>query len=138
MWTYNQLSGELRKDGILLGVGYSGHGIGKNNPALEADPGVGPIPCGLWSICGPPYDTLTHGPYVLRLEPDRQINVFGRAGFLIHGDSLEHPGQGSEGCIALSPKQKRSYIWQSGDTRLQVVSGISQVMAGIPQQKDIQ
>ncbi|MCU1301982.1 MAG: hypothetical protein JWQ87_2266 [Candidatus Sulfotelmatobacter sp.] len=136
MWTYNQLSGELRKDGVLLGIGYSGHGQGKNNPALEQDVDVGPIPAGSWTICGPPYDTTTHGPYVLRLEPDRLTPLYGRAGFLIHGDSLEHPGQGSEGCIAISPRDKRSAVYQSGDTKLLVISGISQVTAGIPQQKD--
>jgi hypothetical protein len=123
VWIYNQTNGELRHNGILLGVGYSGHDVGKNNPFLEDHPGLGPIPCGFWDICGPPYDTITHGPRVLRLEPRKGTIVFNRSGFLIHGDSLEHPGQGSQGCIALSPGQKRSYVWQSGDTLLQVISG---------------
>jgi type VI secretion system (T6SS) effector TldE1-like protein len=125
VWIFDQSNGELRLNGILLGTGYSGHDLGKNNPAMQNDPGLGPIPAGFWDINGPPQDTKTHGPCTLRLEPRRGTETFGRAGFLIHGDSLEHPGQGSQGCIALSPRQKRSYIWQSGDTRLLVISGLS-------------
>lgn len=122
MWQYEQISGRLTLNGILLGVGYSGHLEGKNNPAMQDDPGVGPIPQGLWDI-NPPQDTVRHGPYVMRLDPRVGTETFGRAGFLIHGDSIDHPGQGSEGCIVLSPRDKRSAIWQSGDTTLNVISG---------------
>jgi hypothetical protein len=122
MWTYNQSNGQLRKDDILVGSGYSGKDDGKNNPALESRPDVGPIPQGEWEICGPPYDTSQHGPYVLRLEPRPGTVVFGRAGFLIHGDSIPDPGQASEGCIVMN-RMVRTRIWQSGDYRLTVISG---------------
>ena len=121
-WTYNQKTGELRKDGILAGVGYSGHENGKNNPELEAHPNLGPIPCGWWTVCGPPQVTEKHGPYVLRLIPDKGTETYGRSGFLMHGDSKEHPGTASEGCI-VAPPNVRTRVWQSGDSRLQVVSG---------------
>lgn len=121
-WTYNQTTGELRKDGILAGVGYSGCGNGKNNWELEATPNVGPIPVGWWTIEGPPKTTDKHGPYVLRLTPDRETQTYGRTNFLLHGDSLEHPGQASEGCI-VAPPHVRTRVYQSGDKRLQVVSG---------------
>ena len=126
-WQYNQTTGELRKDGILAGVGYSGFGNGKNNPELQAVHDIGPIPCGWWTVEGPPRSTDTHGPYVLGLTPDADTNTFGRADFLIHGDSEEHPGQASKGCI-IAPPQVRTRIWQSGDTRLLVVSGMLAVL----------
>src|ERR1700674_1773199 len=123
MWTYKISTGVLSKDGIRVGQGYSGFGPGKNDPATESIPDVGPIPCGLWNIGGAPFDSPTHGPYVLRLDPQKGTETFGRSGFLMHGDSLEHPGQASKGCIVL-PKEVRSAVWQSGDYQLTVVSGI--------------
>lgn len=123
MWTYEQASGELFKDGLKIGTGYSGFGEGKNNPKLEATPDIGPIPAGLWSIWGPPFDSSDHGPYVLRLEPAIATITFGRSGFLIHGDSLEHPGEASKGCVILD-RATRTRVYQSGDTQLTVISGV--------------
>ena len=42
-WTYAQQSGELEQDGRPVASGYSGAKDGKNNPALENVPNVGPI-----------------------------------------------------------------------------------------------
>jgi Protein of unknown function (DUF2778) len=123
VWTYEQFSGSLSKDGIRVGTGYSGFGPGKNDPATETIPDVGPIPCGLWTIEGPTFNSTEHGNYCLRLEPQKGTDTFGRSGFLMHGDSIEHPGQASKGCIVL-PKNVRSTVWQSGDYQLTVVSGI--------------
>lgn len=125
-WQYNQTTGELRCNGILAGVGYSGKGNGKNNPELEATPFIGPIPCDWWTIDGPPKNTEKHGPYVLTLTPDRDTITYGRSEFLIHGDSEDHPGEASEGCI-VAPPNVRSRIWQSGDRRLLVVSGMPEI-----------
>lgn len=122
-WQYNQTSGALKKDGIPVGTGYSGHGEGKNNPSRQPVHDVGPIPCGLWEICGPPYISADHGPYVLRLKPLPDTETFGRSGFLMHGDSREHPGEASMGCVVL-PREVRAKVWQSGDTRLEVISGL--------------
>ena len=121
MWTYEQASGRLSKDGLQVAVGYSGFGDGENNPQLESTPDVGPIPCGLWTICGPPYTTTEHGPYVLRLEPDSA--TYGRTGFLMHGDSELHPGEASKGCIIMD-RVTRTRVYQSGDTKLMVVTGV--------------
>ena len=121
MWTYVQSNGALLRNGVLIAFGYSGGGAGKNNPAFEADVDVGPIPAGLWQICGPPYDTAQHGPYVLRLEPQPATATFGRAGFLMHGDSILAPGTASQGCIVMD-RRTRSDVWQSGDSQLQVVA----------------
>lgn len=113
MSTYSQSSGKF-VCGIMTAFGYSGAGIGKNNPAMQNVEDVGPIPQGEWMIVGEPFDTTTHGPYVLRLEPKAGTETFGRDGFLIHGDSIEHPGTASKGCIIL-PRIMRQTIWSSGE-----------------------
>jgi hypothetical protein len=48
--------------------------------------------------------------------------MFGRDGFLIHGDSVEHPGTASHGCIIMS-RAIREAIAQSDDHELNVVAG---------------
>jgi hypothetical protein len=120
MWIYEQLTGRMtRENNGLLATGYSGGGKGKNNPTEENVKNVGPIPEGLYDIQAP-IDSPTHGPYAMPLLPDTDNAMFGRSGFLIHGDSLEHPGQASEGCIIL-PRSAREQIWESEDHRLHVV-----------------
>ena len=116
-WQYSQLTGQLSHDGADVAVGYSGFGEGRNNPDLQAEPNVGPLPVGKYTI-GAPHDTPTHGPYVLRLEPDPENDMLGRAGFLIHGDNATSTA--SHGCIIL-PRAIRTQIWASGDRALVVV-----------------
>ena len=125
MWTYRQATGEILHDDTLVGSGYSGFGEGKNNPAMEAVHNVGPIPQG-WYTIGEPVDTKTHGPYVLRLTPASENQMYDRAGFLIHGDSLAHQGAASQGCIVTIPAM-RIQIWKSGDHQLTVVPGLPPV-----------
>jgi len=124
MWTYEQRTGVLRHNGESLGTGYSGmdcppDGMGKNNPMLQDVQDVGPIPQGNWSI-GPVFDSEEFGPIVMRLTAKEGTDAFGRAGFLIHGDSIQHPGMASHGCIVLG-RSLRILIAHSGDTELQVV-----------------
>lgn len=121
MWTYVIDSGELSLERVVHGTGYSGHGEGKNCPAYQGVPCEGPIPCGIWEIRGPPFDTGSHGPYVLRLVPHDGTETFGRTGFLIHGDSRSHPGEASQGCIVM-PREVRERVWLSGDRTLLVVA----------------
>jgi len=123
-WTYSQRTGELQHDGSHVATGYSGSGEGKNNPKLERAPNVGPIPAGDWTISGPPVNTAEHGPYVLTLNPSEETETFGRDGFLMHGDSKEHPGVASKGCVIL-PRSAREQVWNSGDRDLEVVPNIS-------------
>jgi len=127
MWKYEQLTGRLFSDYSnptgeeVVAIGYSGHGEGKNNPNLQNVHDVGPLPVGVYDI-GPPQDTVTHGPYVLTLHPEPDNVMYGRSGFLIHGDSVVHPGTASQGCIIMS-RDIREKIWKSGDRVLRVVSG---------------
>lgn len=103
----------------MMATGYSGAGSGKNAPTEENIRNVGPIPVGIYDIEAP-IDSPTHGPYALPLMPSYENVMYGRSGFLIHGDSVERPGQASEGCIIM-PKFARVAIWNSTDHVLQVV-----------------
>lgn len=126
MWKWDQSAGELSRDGKFVSSGYAGADRGKNNPALEGVPGVGPIPTGLYRIGGP-YTSQRAGPYVLPLKavdanPDDDIHQrTGRSAFRIHGDSIKNPGTASNGCIIL-PRYVRVTIWRSGDRDLEVVT----------------
>ncbi len=122
-WTYAQKTGELQQDGRHIGNGYSGAGAGKNNPATQQVPNVGPIPQGDWTVVGPPANTQEHGPYVLHLQPAAQTETFGRSGFLMHGDSIESPGCASHGCVIM-PRPVREQVWNSGDRELKVVAEV--------------
>jgi len=130
MWTYIQRTGELLHNGEHVAVGYSGYDNpqtgqqGKNNPDLESVPEVGPIPVGQYSI-GAPEDTVTHGPFVLPLTPDAANQMFGRDGFLIHGDSVVEPGTASRGCIIMA-RPVRDEVATSGDAALEVISGVAE------------
>ena len=121
MWTYRQATGELLKDGRFIAQGYSGHGNGKNNPAAQNTPNVGPIPAGSWVIVSLTEGMTEHGPYVLRLEPCGGTGTFGRSGFLIHGDNRRAPGEASRGCVIL-PRFVREKVWASGDRALTVTT----------------
>jgi hypothetical protein len=48
----------------------------------------------------------------------------GRGGFLIHGDSISHPGDASDGCIILT-RPEREAIVKTGSKMLIVVDTIS-------------
>ncbi|MBI1408141.1 MAG: DUF2778 domain-containing protein [Caulobacter sp.] len=124
MWTWDQSAGKLYRDGAFISSGYSGHGRGKNNPALQGVQGVGPIPRGDWKIVER-YDSKSVGPYALVLHAvdgvlDDTHAPTGRSAFRIHGDSVRSPGTASRGCIIL-PRTIREKVWQSGDRDLRVV-----------------
>lgn len=115
--TYSQRTGQLSGPGISAS-GYSGHQEGKNNPALETDHGVGPIPRGTWRI-GAPVDHPHLGPRALPLSPAPGTETFGRSGFFVHGDSSAHPGDASHGCIVL-PRNVREAIVDGGFDSIEV------------------
>ena len=121
MWIYEQRTGRIFKDDQLVGVGYAGSPTGKNNPDMQEVAQTGPLPTGAYSIEAPQNSPHT-GPYTLDLTPDPENRMFGRSEFRIHGDSVEHPGTASEGCIIM-PRAIREQIWNSGDHQLEVVRG---------------
>ena len=119
MWTWVQSAGLLTRAGKSW-RGYSGKGRGKNNPAMQAAIGLGPIPQGRWQIVGR-RDSPNTGPCTLVLMPDPGTDTYGRSEFRIQGDSIAHPGTASHGCIIL-PRAVRDAIWASGDRALQVIA----------------
>lgn len=134
MWVFNISAGLILHNGLLLDSNvYSGaFPEGFNNPARQAERDIGPLPEGFWIVCGPPFEDTEHGKYILRLEPEKGTITYGRIGFLLHGKPLPPRDirTGSKGCICAGPDTRRR-VYQSGDTKLQVISGISQVTAGI-------
>lgn len=122
MWQYTQKTGAISHDGEPVGVGYSGHGGGLDNPAMEAVEGVGPIPAGAWRIVEWFDNYENKGPCVARLAPIGH-SAHGRTGFLIHGDNSAENHTASDGCIIAGPAIRQA-MRASGDTELFVVSGI--------------
>lgn len=124
MWVWKIPEGRLYfLDGAAMtrvGQGYSGAGIYKNDPKSQGRDDEGPVPAGVY-IIGAMRDTDTHGPKVLPLQPMSVNEMFGRAGFLIHGDSLTEPGTASTGCIIL-PRQIREKVAASPDKILLVIA----------------
>lgn len=120
MWTYQQSDGELRNNGMLAGHGYSGHGEGLNNHAMEAVPNVGPIPVGMWRIIRWDEHHGNKGPIVAVLEPEGH-DAHGRTDFLVHGDNQAMNHTASHGCIILDRDQREAWR-ESGDMQLEVMA----------------
>ena len=122
-WTYKQTTGQLfYPNGSLAGTGYSGHGVGVNNPEMESDAGVGPIPAGKWTI-GAALNPPDHlGPLAMPLTPEPGTNAHGRSAFFMHGDFAgDQARQVSHGCIVIGPIV-RSQVHTSDDHELFVVA----------------
>lgn len=108
-YIYSQSKGELcLSDGEIVGWCYAGIGAGKNNPSMQDIHAKGPLPRG-WYTIGEPFDSPTHGPISFKLKPDEENEMFGRDEFMIHPDSIKHPGMASLGCI-VAPRNTREYI----------------------------
>ncbi|MEW5950236.1 MAG: RHS repeat-associated core domain-containing protein [Thermodesulfobacteriota bacterium] len=126
-WLYYQTSGRLsylnNQTGVVtpIGTGYSGHGRGLNNPAMQNVPNVGPIPQGTYTIGAQQTNVTSSGtvlPGSMKLTPRSGTDTFGRSGFLIHGGNFSTMDS-SRGCIIL-PSDIRNQIGRSGDTTLRV------------------
>lgn len=119
MWIYQQSTGVLRYRGLLVATGYAGAGADKNQPADQALIGHGPLPRGEYRI-GDAFTSPTLGPLAMKLEPFAGTEMFGRSGFYMHADSLQHPGDASEGCIVM-PYAGRVAVAIHPDRLLEVV-----------------
>lgn len=73
----------------------------------------GPIPRGTYSIGG---YTASKGPLTITLTPSRDNIMFGRSAFRIHGDSRQHPGEASEGCIIVGRTSRQTIATSSAST----------------------
>lgn len=118
-WTYEQSTGRLLHNGTPVATGCSGRGLtadtGRNNPDMEDQAHVGPIPRGRYNI-GRPHRSARTGPHVMNLTPMGH-DANGRTNFQIHGTNATN--NASEGCVIL-PRNIREQISNSGDADLTV------------------
>jgi hypothetical protein len=83
VYVYSQRTGELKVGNDVLGKGFSGTGAGRNNPAMQNQPKVGPIPVGDYGIVGkgPVGKGKAPNETMIRLLPIAGAsNTFGRFG----------------------------------------------------------
>lgn len=121
MWLYYQHNGALFLDGEFVATGYSGIGVGLNNPDLQQAVAIGPIPRGAWDIGGWIAHHERLGINVAPLIAREGTLTFGREGFFMHGDSRARDFTASHGCIVLGPVV-RALVQKSKINRLIVAS----------------
>lgn len=120
MWSYKIGIGQMSENGVARPeVCYSGFDIGKNNPDMCHVADAGPMPPSTNKF-GPAYTDPEKGPVVMALTALPGSDWLGRSGFLIHGDSMEHPGMASHGCI-IAPRSLRLAMNASQDRILEVI-----------------
>jgi Protein of unknown function (DUF2778) len=120
MWKYAQATGKLTgPNGGVVGIGYSGHAIGLNDPDEECVHDFGPIPKGNYRIGHFFDDAGGKGPMVAHLTPIEGTDTFGRSGFMVHGDNHLGDHSASHGCIILS-RFIREQLMTSSDRTLEV------------------
>jgi len=131
-FVYAQTTGELyfgdaTKGLTSLGICYSGHGAGVNNPLYQDVHEFGPIPQGWYTISRFFDDHGGKGPIVARLAPDAGNNMFGRSGFMIHGDNAKGDHSASEGCIIAAHNLRLEIAAEveEGNNRLYVVERLA-------------
>lgn len=120
-WTYSISTGMLADPfGAQYGPGYSGNGAWKNQAGDIEVRNHGPIPIGGYTM-GKSIDSATLGPLAIPLTPKATNQMFDRGGFWMHGDSLSHPGDASDGCI-VQDHDTRMAADASADRDLEVVA----------------
>ncbi|PIT52513.1 tlde1 domain-containing protein [Snodgrassella alvi] len=119
-WTYSQRTGELKHNGRIITIGYAGRGLGYNKPEMEHLANIGPLPKGKYTIIELIESHRTTGKYSLRLLPASNNKMYGRSGFLIHGDNSKRNGTASHGCIILDLIYRKQ-MWKSNDRQIEVI-----------------
>ena len=108
----------------LLALGYSGTPSARNDPERIDEKAVGPIPVGLWHIESPRNHPRL-GEVVFPLQIEKGFQVYGRAGFYIHGDNSSGRADASTGCIIVGRTTRLlvQHLWWTGCRTLDVRSG---------------
>lgn len=115
-WTYSQSTGALlNPTGTLILHGFAGHSAGLNNPALQDQKDIGPLPQGKYKMNQYFNIHPTMGQGVIELLPDPTNQMFGRSGFFIHGLNVNDPLHSSDGCAILGSTLNRLNMWASLD-----------------------
>jgi hypothetical protein len=110
-WLYVQSTGQLfRPDGSFCADGYSGRGAYIDKPIAQNVKNEGPIPVGLYTLGTVDQEK---GQFTIHLQPDPGNQMFGRSGFLVHGDNAEVNHTASEGCIIM-PRLARIELARGG------------------------
>jgi hypothetical protein len=118
-YVYKQTTGQLMLDNQVIGTGYSGKGVGKNNPAMQNQKNIGPIPAGDYIIHIRQTDQKTGEPVII-LHPATE--TFGRwpgETFCIQPDS-NPPGNAPAAGIVM-PRDVREKIDTAPLTKVRVV-----------------
>lgn len=97
----------------VIGYGYSGNAHVLNDVHEEVMHNVGPLPEGTYAITSV-YDDPHRGPHTCVLSPNPPNQMYGRSGFLIHGDTAARKHDASDGCIIAPPWVR--LIFQEKDT----------------------
>ena len=114
-WLYVQSTGQLfRPDGSFCADGYSGRGADLDNPVAENVKNEGPIPVGIYALGTVDQEK---GPFTIHLKPDPGNQMFGRSGFLVHGDNKEVNHTASEGCVIM-PRLARIEMARGGTLKV--------------------
>ena len=82
----------------VLGYGYSGQAQYLNNQLFQEDHNLGPLPAGTYTISSIA-DDPRRGAHTCVLTPAATNEMYGRSGFLIHGDTTPPTHSASDGCI---------------------------------------
>jgi RHS repeat-associated protein len=123
VWQFSQSTGQWSyvddQTGAVtpIGPGYSGNGNGRNNPAMQSTPNVGPTPQGTYNIGAGHYSPNT-GPNTMNLTPQPGTDTFGRDLIRIHGNNATN--NASHGCAIAGP-DIRNQINNSTDRVLNVI-----------------
>jgi type VI secretion system (T6SS) effector TldE1-like protein len=120
MYTYHQSTGLLARNGATVLTCYAGHGAGVNNPAMQNQHDIGPLPQGRYVMTAL-VDSPHTGLATIILDPHPANQMFGRSGFRIHGDNSAANRTASNGCIIAGHAPDRTGIWHSGDRDLEVI-----------------
>lgn len=105
---------------LNAGIGYSGNGEDLNNILSQNIHNHGPIPVGFYTFDSW-YNDPEKGPIVTKLIPSPTNIMYGRSGFMIHGDNKEMNHTASDGCIIL-PHWLRQTLSTLEDQTLQVIA----------------
>ena len=132
-WAYESSTGKLRNAaGALIATGYAGGNEGKNpegvnNPAMQDQRGIGPLPFGPQAdgspnmfTFGEPVEHSQLGPFAIPLIPDPANTMFGRSDFYCHGDTTPS-GNASMGCVIM-PLYIRKILAASADNCIAILN----------------
>ena len=97
-WGIFTVPGEAPGAEKLVGYGYSGAVMALNDIHKSNIEMVGPLPAGTYVIENV-YDDSRRGNHTCVLRPHPDNKMYGRSGFLIHGDTLSESHNASDGCI---------------------------------------